>query len=267
LYLEQKGRAPTESELVDTVRYFASEMAESVLAERNEEEATEPSEDGEWEETLDAIRGIGRVDGEALAEDICDAFYDENGEELSLEQLAELWQEAQDDLAAEAQQQSDAEYDPDNEGDAVLAEQDAAEDRSHELDHFEEAAMWSSSMVSAKRGGGASWSVFFDEEDLSEEAECRNFEGAVECFEMMNGREPTSAELGNMKLFLAVTNEAADEDQEEQSEDDEQDSDGEEEGSQQNDEDDDDDDDTDDAEEDANGGDDDAANDEMVDIE
>jgi len=216
LYFQQNGRAPTESELADTVRSFASEMAESVLAERNEfeEEATEPSDDGEWAETLDAVRRIARIDGEALAEDICDAFYNENGEELSLEQLADLWQGAQDDLAAEAQELSadeDAEYDPDNDDDAAMAEQDAAEDRHHEFDHFEEAAMWSSRTVSAKRGGGASWSLFFDEGDLSKEAARRNFERVLERFEKRNGRAPTSAESDNMKLFLSVTNGAGNE--------------------------------------------------------
>jgi len=56
----------------------------------------------------------------------------------------------------------------------------------------------------SRRGGGVSWSVYFDESDLNEEAQGSKLEEAVEGFSMMNKREPTSLEVSKMKDFLSV---------------------------------------------------------------
>merc|ERR1739838_232028 len=67
--------------------------------------------------------------------------------------------------------------------------------------------------VSSKRGGGVSWSVFFDESQLNEEAESSNLVKSVESFKMRNQREPTQVEVHRMKQFLSVPNELVDEEE------------------------------------------------------
>jgi len=204
---------------------FANEAAEEMDDESGaESEAESESEvDEEWQETLDHVRSTAKRDGRVLVNNICDAFYDDNGEELSLEELTGIWQEIQDELALEAQEEADsedeqqsdgeaAEYDPENEDDAALAQQDAAEDRAHELDHFLPVLL-NTPMVSAKSGGGVSWNVFFDEEQLCEAEESRNLERASRRFQSANGREPTHFDLHRMRLFLAVPTELSEGDE------------------------------------------------------
>ena len=88
----------------------------------------------------------------------------------------------------------ETEYDPKNEDDAVLAQRDAAEDRQHALQHFD-GVLLNTPMVSAKSGGGVSWNVFFDEEQLCAAEESSNLERAKEGFLKRNGREPTPFEV------------------------------------------------------------------------
>merc|ERR1719474_1641916 len=119
---------------------FANEAQEELDEDIDSETETESEADAEtetesvgevdeeWRATLGRIRKIGSIDGEALAEQICDAFYDQNGEELSLEELTEIWEGAQDALAAEAQELSDdedSECDSDSEVDHDLAERES----------------------------------------------------------------------------------------------------------------------------------------------
>jgi len=198
---------------------FANEAAEEIDDETDAESESESEVDEEWQETLDHVRSIGERDGRILVHSICDAFYDDNGEELTLEELTGIWEGVQLELAIEAQEDADsedededqsegeeAEYDPDNEDDAVLAQRDGAEDRQHALQHFD-GVLLNTPMVSAKSGGGVSWNVFFDEDDLSEAVESSNLERAKEGFLKRNGREPTHSEVHRMRQFLAVPNE------------------------------------------------------------
>jgi len=79
-------------------------------AESDDEAETEgESEDEEWEEALDHIRDLAANDGAVLAQDLCDIFYAEYGAEPSLEELHELWNGVQDELAVEAQSENEVE--------------------------------------------------------------------------------------------------------------------------------------------------------------
>merc|ERR1719447_2113866 len=121
-----------------------------------ESEAESESEvDEQWQETLDRVRSTAKRDGRVLVNNICDAFYDDNGEELSLEELTGIWQEIQDELALEAQEEADSEDEQQSDGEAAEYDpenEDVAEDRAHELDHFLPVLL-NTPMVSAKSGG------------------------------------------------------------------------------------------------------------------
>jgi len=213
------------------------EEEEEIDAESEEEEETEiESEESleiadDWEGTLDHIRDIARKDGRSLAENACDLFYDVNGDEPTLEELTELWQLIQDELAAEAEEEldeidieseseSEAEeaeeeeeeespYDPNNTADQKLAQKDAVEDKKHEFENFDQVVL-NTPMVTAKSGGGVSWNMYFNEGDLNEEAESSKLVKTLEGFKMMNQREPTPLELRKMKMFLSVPNDLVD---------------------------------------------------------
>jgi len=170
LYLNQKGREPTEEELLDTIREFAAELADTVLKgvqsqsdddsdldseQESEAEIESESEieseieseldseeevDGDdWEEALEVARTLGQQDGEMLAEEICEILEAEYGEEPSLEELTELWVGIQEQLVEEAEEgaDDDSDYDPDNLDDQYLAEQDFADTQQYEFNHFE----------------------------------------------------------------------------------------------------------------------------------
>jgi len=174
LYLSQKGREPTATELESTIREFALEMAESVL------KATE----------------IGSLESED--EEV------ESAEEMELESEEEV-----DSEEEETAELDDGDYDPNNLKDQALAERDEAEDLKHEVVHFDD-TMLNTPVRRSRRGGGVSWSVYFDETDLNEEAQGSKLEEAIEGFEMMNNREPTNFEVSKMKEFLAVPIEICD---------------------------------------------------------
>lgn len=218
--LEDESESESEAEI-------ESESGHEVESEGEEEMGL----DDEWEDVLEHVRKIGRKDGRSLAHSICDLFADVNGSEPSLEELHEVWQSIQDGLAEEAQNVDETEdstsidvdsesdwesasdeegaYDPNNVADQVLAKRDAAEDRKHEVEHFEQMVL-NTPMVTGKRGGGVSWNMYFDESELNEEAENSNLVKTVEGFKMMNRREPTRLEVHKMKLFLSVPNELMD---------------------------------------------------------
>merc|ERR1712217_897726 len=103
----------------------------------------------------------------------------------------------------------DGDYDPNNLKDQALAERDEAEDLKHEVVHFDD-TMLNTPVRRSRRGGGVSWSVYFDEDDLNEEAQGSKLEEAIEGFEMMNNREPTNFEVSKMKEFPAVPIEICD---------------------------------------------------------
>merc|ERR1719474_1034141 len=107
----------------------------------------------------------------------------------------------------------EAEYDPENAEDQELAAEDADEDAEHEISHFDQVLL-NTPMVSSKRGGAVSFSVYFDERDLSEDAENSNLVKTATAFESMHRRSPTTAELLRMKQFLSVPNELVDEEEE-----------------------------------------------------
>jgi len=201
--------------------------------------------DCEWKDTLDHIRDIARKDGRSLAENACDLFYDVNGDEPTLEELTQLWQLIQDELAAEAEAEADAEeeldsvsgdytaadsmsssdcesqadgdevdgdetaddYDPNNAADHLLAQKDAAEDKKHEIENFDEVVL-NTPIVTANNG--VSWNMYFNEGDLNEEAESSKLVKTLEGFKMMNRREPTPLEVRKMKMFLSVPNDLVD---------------------------------------------------------
>merc|ERR1711972_422604 len=102
-------------------------------SEEEEEEEIESEESLEiaddWEGTLDHIRDIARKDGRSLAENACDLFYDVNGDEPTLEELTELWQLIQDELAAEAEEElDDIDIDSESESEAEEAEEEEEEE-------------------------------------------------------------------------------------------------------------------------------------------
>merc|ERR1719249_63192 len=169
LYLSQKGREPTATELESTIREFALEMAESVL------KATE----------------IGSVQSEDEEVD------DESEDEMELESEEEV-----DSEEEETEELEDGDYDPLNATDQALAELDGAEDLKHEVAHFDD-TMLNTPVRRSGRGGGVSWAVYFEESDLNEEAQGSKLEEAIEGFEMMNKREPTKFEISKMREFLA----------------------------------------------------------------
>jgi len=225
-----------EEELEDESESESEAEIESDSENEVESDSEEEVDFGdEWEDVLEHVCKIGRKDGRSLAHSICDLFADVNGSEPSLEELHEVWQSIQDGLAEEAQNVDETEdstsidvdsesdwesasdeegaYDPNNVADQMMAKKDASEDRKHEVEHFEQMVL-NTPMVTGKRGGGVSWSMYFDESELNEEAENSNLVKTVEGFKMMNGREPTRLEVHKMKLFLSVPNELMDAEEE-----------------------------------------------------
>merc|ERR1719249_101084 len=178
LYLSQKGREPTATELESTIREFALEMAESVL------KATE----------------IGYQSVQSEDEEVDD----ESEDEMELESEEEV-----DSEEEEREELEDGDYDPNNATDQALAELDSAEDLKHEVAHFDD-TMLNTPVRRSGRGGGVSWAVYFEESDLNEEAQGSKLEEAIEGFEMMNKREPTKFEISKMREFLAVPIEICD---------------------------------------------------------
>merc|ERR1719495_890492 len=168
----------------------------------------------EWEEAMDHIRGIAKEDGAVLAQQICDLYLEQNGVSMSLDELSSVWQWIEDGLTAEGMEGGDdeAEYDPENAEDQELAAEDADEDAEHEISHFDQVLL-NTPMVSSKRGGAVSFSVYFDERELSEKAESSNLVKTVDSFKMMWHREPTRSELNRMKQFLSVPSELVEEEQ------------------------------------------------------
>jgi len=169
----------------------------------------------EWEEAMDHIRGIAKEDGAVLAQQICDLYLEQNGVSMSLDELSSVWQWIEDGLTAEGMEGGDdeAEYDPENAEDQELAVEDADEDAEHEISHFDQVLL-NTPMVSSKRGGAVSFSVYFDERELSEEAESSNLVKTASAFEMMHQRPPTTIELQRIRQFLSVPNELVDEEEE-----------------------------------------------------
>jgi len=212
-----------EEELEDGTESEIESESESEVASLEEVDVGD-----EWADALERVGKMGRADGRSLAHSICDLFADVNGSEPTLEELHAVWQSIQDGLAEEAQNvdesssidvdsESDWEsaadeegaFDPNNAADQVLAKRDAAEDRKHEVEHFEQMVL-NTPMVTGKRGGGVSWNMYFDESELNEEAENSNLVKTVEGFKLRNGREPTRLEVHKMKQFLSVPNELVD---------------------------------------------------------
>jgi len=177
-------------------------------------------DEDEWEEALDHIRSIAQMDGEELAEQLIDSLCGIEGELPSLEEVAEIWMEVQEALieeegaaSDEEEEEEEAAYDPENAADQQLADLDEAEDREHVIEHFEQFLL-NTPMVSSKRGGALSFNVYFDERELSQEAETSNLSKTVDSFRMMHSREPSRSELNRMKQFLSVPSELVDQDQE-----------------------------------------------------
>jgi len=170
LWMNTKGREPTERELAQTVKQLAQEFADSVLDIAME--TAERDTDTEEEEEED--------DSEQEAEE------------------------------QDAEKMSDADYDPDNVDDVEMEEIDATENRKHDKLHFDDWVL-TTPMVSAKRGGGVSWNMYFDEEELNEKVESANVEQATQLFKTINKRDPSNVEMHKMKQFLSVPNEVADE--------------------------------------------------------
>jgi len=204
LYLNQKGRAPDEDELADTIRAFALEMAESVLAKHIgfetdldddvEMESVEEEFDEEEEEVVDSDYDPENVVDQAQA------ILDEGDEMLEMESEQEETDEKEDD----------SDYHPDNAMDQAQADRDAVEDWKHDREHFDQ-IMLNTPVTTSRRGGGVSWDVFFDEDDLNKDAESANLEKSIDGFKMMNKRDPTPSEVTKMKQFLSVPIEICDE--------------------------------------------------------
>merc|ERR1719334_2519318 len=110
------------TDLYDRIKTdFANEAEEELNDESDteeeveEEEETEEEVDDEEEEeindelaaALDHVREIARLDGSALAEKVCDALYEETGEEATLEDLTAVWQSVKEEFVAEVEAQSE----------------------------------------------------------------------------------------------------------------------------------------------------------------
>ena len=203
-----------EDQFMANVDALEDDQFEATLdAESDKDE----DEDDEWEETLDHIRTLARQDGEALAENLCDILCEENEEEPSLEQLTNVWQGIQDKLIAEAEEEiddseedEDSDYDSNNMADQVQARWDLEADIKYENELFD-TTMLNTPISESQKGGGASWEVYFNEQDLSQQSESIKLQKAVESFKMRNQRVPTILDLKNMTEFLSVPNEVYDE--------------------------------------------------------
>jgi len=106
---------------------------------------------------------------------------------------------------------SESEYDPDNAADQVLSRWDLDQDLEHEDLHFAGDSMLNTPMVQSKGGNGLSWNVYFDEDDLSRQAESSNLKRAMQGFKVRNHREANIAECKRMAAFLQVPSELVDE--------------------------------------------------------
>merc|ERR1719348_824868 len=230
------GRGSSDSEDDDS-DYDPENLDDQILAEQDAADSAEHEiahfgaesesdydsgvDEDEWEEALDHIRSIAQMDGEELAEQLIDSLCGIEGELPSLEEVAEIWMEVQEALIEEEGAESDEEeeeeeetaYDPENAADQQLADLDEAEDREHVIEHFEQFLL-NTPMVSSKRGGALSFNVYFDERELSQEAETSNLSKTVDSFRMMHRREPSRSELNRMKQFLSVPSELVDQEQE-----------------------------------------------------
>jgi len=185
LYFNEEGREPTESELEETVREFASEMAGTVL-DRHFGEEVDSELDSELDSSMDSM-----VDSEM---------------DIEMESAVESEEESED----EEEERVESDYNPNNSVDQGLARRDVIDDVKHEQEHFDQ-MMMNTPMVRSRRGGGVSWEVFFEEGDLNEEAEKSNLGKTIDGFKMMNNREPTPFEVSKIKQFLAVPIELCDE--------------------------------------------------------
>lgn len=178
LYLDQQGREPTESELQDTVREFASDLADDMLDESSEDESTsELDVSSEETETIESQYG-----SETESED------DESSDEPH------------------------SEYDPNNAADQILAGWDLEDDLEHENLHFDE-SMLNTPMVRSRKGNGLTWNVYFDENDLSRQSESSNLKRAMQGFKVRNHREANISECKRMAEFLAVPNQLVNEEE------------------------------------------------------
>merc|ERR1719244_308087 len=165
-----------ESELQDTVREFASELADDMLDESSEDESTsELDVSSEETETIESQYG-----SEAESED------DESSDEPH------------------------SEYDPNNAADQILAGWDLEDDLEHENLHFDD-SMLNTPMVRSRKGNGLTWNVYFDENDLSRQSESSNLKRAMQGFKVRNHREANIAECKRMAAFLQVPSELVDE--------------------------------------------------------
>merc|ERR1719249_652175 len=128
-FYELNGTEPSLKELTDLYDRIKSDFADEAEEELNdesdtdteeeveEEEETEEEVDDEEEEqindelaaALDHVREIARLDGSALAEKVCDALYEETGEEATLEDLTAVWQSVKEEFVAEVEAQSEME--------------------------------------------------------------------------------------------------------------------------------------------------------------
>jgi len=190
------------------------------------DEESEEEGDSDYAEALAHVRIIGKLDGAAMASNLCQIMSEVNGEEPSLEELSNVWQGIQDQFADEAEEEiesmdysqseseeeeeddSDDEYDPDNTRDQVLARWDTEEDVKHEMQHFGGDMLLTQT---SEKGNGVSWNVYFDERELTRQAESSNLKVALENFKLRNNRAPTILECKHMATFLAVPNEQCNE--------------------------------------------------------
>ena len=113
-------------------------------------------------------------------------------------------------IRVEMETVSDEDYDPENVDDMKMEEIDETENWKHDKLYFDDWVL-TTPVVSAKRGGGVSWNMYLDEEELNQETEESNLVKTVEGFKRINNREPNDLELNKIKLFLSVPHEVRDE--------------------------------------------------------
>merc|ERR1719244_575031 len=153
------------------------------------EEEEEEELDLEMQSALQSVRELGAVDGEALALRVSELYHEENGQEITVQELADVFSEVQDLFAEEAAATDD--------GDGDVDPQDFADLYAEAMDHVVEIAKCHREEVVAKL------TQIYDEENCNpptKGAIAEMMECVVDCFadeaihELLDDDLPTDSE-------------------------------------------------------------------------
>jgi len=109
----------------------------------------------------------------------------------------------------ETEESLDGEYDADNMMDHVQARWDLEADIKFNALHYDRYTL-NTPIVESKTGNAVSWNVYFDEADLSLQAESENLQKAADSFRIFNREAPSIEQLKHLAAFLTVPNDPSD---------------------------------------------------------